>query len=55
MLDEKLQLELITKGFFNADPYEESFESDQDLKRPQPPLMKPACAPKVSSASFFYP
>lgn len=48
MLDEKLQEELIEKGraFLrydpDSDPYEELFESDQNLKKPQPPLVKPA-------------
>lgn len=48
MLDEKLQSELIaqgrafTHGYRENDPYEDSFESDQELKRPQPPLTKPA-------------
>lgn len=46
MLDEKLQQELIRKGrafthgYRENDPYEDLFESDQDLKRPQPPLVK---------------
>ena len=46
MLDEKIQQELIergrafTKGYPEFDPYEEEFESDQELKRPQPPLVK---------------
>lgn len=46
MLDELLQKEIITKnrafmkGYSEADPYMEHFESDQDLKRPQPPLVK---------------
>lgn len=48
MLDEKIQKMLIekgrefTKGYNDNDPYEEEFESDQDLKRPQPPLVKEA-------------
>ena len=47
MLEEKLQKELIakgrafTRGDLEVDPYED-FESDQDLKRPQPPLVKAA-------------
>lgn len=46
MLDESLQKQLIEKGraFMKGaredDPYEETFESDQQLKRPQPPLVK---------------
>lgn len=45
MLDKKLQSDLIakgrafTRGYPENDPYED-FESDQDLKRPQPPLVK---------------
>lgn len=47
MLDPKLQSQLIaqgrqfTRGYREDDPYMEDFESDQDLKRPQPPLVKP--------------
>ncbi|MFR8332455.1 MAG: hypothetical protein ACLU9S_08890 [Oscillospiraceae bacterium] len=46
MLDETLQRSLISqnrdfmKGDREDDPYMEEFESDQDLKRPQPPLVK---------------
>ena len=46
MLDEKIQAELIatgrafTRGYPENDPYEEDFQSDQELKRPQPPLVK---------------
>ena len=46
MLDEKIQAELIAKGrafthgYLENDPYEADFESDQELKRPQPPLVK---------------
>lgn len=46
MLDEKLQSELIAKGrafthgYIENDPYEEDFQSDQELRRPQPPLVK---------------
>ena len=46
MLDEKIQSELIAKGrafthgYLENDPYEEDFQSDQELKRPQPPLCK---------------
>ncbi len=52
MLDEKIQQELIAKGraFTKAhqenDPYEKDFESDQELKRPQPPLVKAAVTAK---------
>lgn len=48
MLDETLQKKLIetgrafTRGYQEDDPYMEVFESDQDLNRPQPPLVKPA-------------
>lgn len=50
MLDEKLQQKLIeagrsfTRGYLEKDPYMEDFESDQDLRKPQPPLVKPAIA-----------
>ena len=46
MLDEKIQAELIAKGrafthgYLENDPYEADFESDQELKRTQPPLVK---------------
>lgn len=46
MLDEKIQQEIIQKGReftkspLGRDPYEEAFESDQDRKLPQPPLVK---------------
>ena len=46
MLDKKIQEELIQKGrafmhgYRNNDPYMDDFESDQDLKLPQPPLVK---------------
>ena len=46
MLDKEIQKLLITKGrdfmhgYRDNDPYEEDFESDQDLKLPQPPLVK---------------
>lgn len=46
MLDEKIQSELIAKGrafthgYIENDPYEADFQSDQELKRPQPPLCK---------------
>ena len=48
MLDKLTQDELIKKGrafthgYVENDPYEESFESDQELKLPQPPLVKAA-------------
>lgn len=51
MLDPKLQKEIIdrnrefTKGYQEKDPYMEDFESDQDRKLPQPPLVKKAMAP----------
>lgn len=51
MLDEKVQKNLIekgrefTRGYKENDPYEADFESDQDLKRPQPPLVKAAMRP----------
>lgn len=50
MLDETLQKKLIqkgrefTKGYQEDDPYLNDFESDQDLHKPQPPLVKPAMA-----------
>lgn len=50
MLNKSLQDEIIarnrdfTKGDQDQDPYMEDFESDQDLKLPQPPLTKPAMA-----------
>ena len=50
MLDDTLQKQLIkagrefTRGFTEDDPYMEDFESDQDLRKPQPPLVKPAMA-----------
>lgn len=46
MLDAHTQEELIKKGrafmrgYRDDDPWMEEFESDQDLKRPQPPLVK---------------
>ncbi len=48
MLEIKVQEALIktgrdfTKGYQNNDPYGDKFESDQELKRPQPPLVKAA-------------
>lgn len=52
MLDEKIQSELIAKGRafthgdLENDPYEEDFQSDQELKRPQPPLCKVPMRPE---------
>lgn len=46
MLDKKIQDELIIKGrafmrgYRDNDPYMDEFESDQDLKLPEPPLVK---------------
>ena len=51
MLDKQLQQELIAKGraFTRGsradDPYEDAFESDQQLRLPQPPLCKAAVTP----------
>ena len=51
MLKEEVQRELIskgrafTKGYRQDDPYDADFESDQDLKRPQPPLIKQPTTP----------
>lgn len=52
MLDKETQNKLIdkgrafTKGYRENDPYMEDFVSDQSLKLPQPPLVKPAMAPE---------
>lgn len=52
MLDDSLQKMLIkkgrefTRGYLENDPYMKDFESDQDLHRPQPPLVKPAMTDK---------
>lgn len=52
MLDKETQNKLIdkgrafTQGYRENDPYMEEFVSDQSLKLPQPPLVKPAMAPK---------
>ncbi|MCH5199201.1 MAG: SagB/ThcOx family dehydrogenase [Oscillospiraceae bacterium] len=52
MLDEALQKELIktgrafTRGYTDDDPYMNDFESDQELRKPQPPLVKPPMAEK---------
>lgn len=54
MLDEQIQKELIekgrnfTKGYRDNDPYMADFQSDQELKKPQPPLVK---APMDSSGN----
>lgn len=54
MLDKQLQQALIAKGraFTRGsradDPYEEAFESDQQLRLPQPPLCKAAVTPAES-------
>lgn len=51
MLDKEIQQKLIAKGrafmrgYRDNDPYTENFESDQDLKLPQPPLVKAPMAP----------
>ncbi len=51
MLDKELQKKLIdegrrfTRGYLADDPYEEDFESDQELRLPQPPLCKAAVRP----------
>lgn len=51
MLDKKIQDELIekgrafTRGYCENDPYDD-FESDQSLKRPQPPLVKAPVKPE---------
>lgn len=51
MLDKELQEQLIqngrnfTKGYRDSDPYEETFESDQERKLPQPPLVKAPVTP----------
>lgn len=48
MLDKTLVKQLIqkgrefTKGYQEDDPYMDDFESDQNLHKPQPPLVKPA-------------
>lgn len=58
MLEENIQRELIQKGrdfmkgYRKDDPYEELFESDQDLKRPQPPLCKAAVTPRKEHISL---
>ncbi len=53
MIDAQTEKKLITAnraflhGYREDDPYMEDFESDQDLKRPQPPLTKPAMTPEA--------
>ena len=55
MLDEAIQKEIIQKGrdFLKSplerDPFEEAFESDQDRKLPQPPLVKALSDRQISS------
>jgi len=52
MLDKEIQDQLIekgrafTRGYMENDPYEDLFESDQDRKLPQPPLVKAAVTPE---------
>jgi len=52
MLNEKMRDSLIqkgrnfTKGYQEDDPYMDEWESDQDRKLPQPPLVKAAIVPK---------
>lgn len=54
MLEKEIQDRIIatgrnfTKGYQHNDPYEDSFESDQQLKRPQPPLVKAPVTPEES-------
>lgn len=51
MLTEEMIQEIIeknrkfTKGYRNDDPIEKEFQSDQELKKPQPPLAKAAVTP----------
>lgn len=58
MLDAKIQEELIRKGrdftrpAAKDDPYEERFESDQERKLPQPPLVKEAVTPSETHISL---
>lgn len=52
MMNKEIQDEIIrkgrqfTKGYQAADPYMEEFASDQELKRPQPPLVKDPMRPE---------
>ena len=56
MLEKEIQEQLIakgrsfTRGYRQGDPYEDSFQSDQELKRPQPPLVK---APVTSKENWI--
>lgn len=58
MLNKSLQDEIIarnrefTKGDQENDPYMDDFESDQDLKLPQPPLTKPPMADESARISL---
>jgi len=58
MIDRKISDGLIAKGRefmkgYNANtPYLEEYESDQDLKLPQPPLVKPAMADESARISL---
>lgn len=58
MLDEKVQREIIernrmfTRGYRESDPYIEEFESDQQLERSQPPLVKEPMAEKSARVSL---
>lgn len=51
LLSEEMIQEIITrnrkftKGYRNDDPIEKEFKSDQELKKPQPPLVKDAATP----------
>ena len=52
MLNKDLQNDIIqknrnfTKGYQDSDPYMEDFESDQERKLPQPPLVKAPVTPR---------
>ena len=56
MLEKEIQEQLIakgrsfTRGYRQGDPYQDSFQSDQELKRPQPPLVK---APVTSKENWI--
>ena len=58
MLNKELQDSIIrekrefTKGYRDTDPYMEDFESDQELKKPQPPLVKAPMAPEENRISL---
>lgn len=58
MLDPQIQTAIIQagrtfmKGYHIDDPYEDSFESDQDCKLPQPPLVKAPVTPKSEHISL---